>query len=79
MGAHFLFVSGSMTAVLASNAARAANIAISIGGDDLILRGSAPPPAAVLNLLYHHKSAPIPANDTGKPTVCDDAGRRHDR
>ena len=44
-----------MTATLALSAARVANIAIRINGDDLILEASAPPPAAVLDLLSRHK------------------------
>jgi len=44
-----------MTAAQALNAARAANIAIRIDGDDLILEASAPPQGAVVDLLSRHK------------------------
>ena len=44
-----------MTATQVLCVARAANIAIRVDGDDLILEASAPPPAAVLDLLSRHK------------------------
>lgn len=44
-----------MSAAEALKAARAAGIELGIDGDDLVLEASAPPSAAVLDLLSHHK------------------------
>ncbi|MFZ4809468.1 MAG: hypothetical protein ACOYLQ_19610 [Hyphomicrobiaceae bacterium] len=45
-----------MSAFEALNAARAAGIALTIDGSDLVLEASVPPPVAVLDLLSRHKS-----------------------
>lgn len=45
-----------MSAIEALKAARAAGVQLKTDGDDLVLEASAPPPAAVLNLLSHHKA-----------------------
>jgi hypothetical protein len=44
-----------MNAAQVLQAARAADIQVKIDGADLLLRASAPPPAAVLDLLSRHK------------------------
>ena len=46
-----------MSAAQALKAARAAGTQLRIHGDDLVLEASAPPPAAILNPLPHHKTA----------------------
>ena len=45
-----------MNAAQVLQAARAAGIQVKIDGADLLLRASAPPPAAVLDLLSRHKA-----------------------
>ena len=45
-----------MSAAEALKAAYAAGIELRLDGDDLLLEASAPPPAAVLDLLSHHKA-----------------------
>ena len=45
-----------MSAAEALKAARAAGVELGIDGDDLVLEASAPPPAAVLDLLSRHKA-----------------------
>ena len=45
-----------MSAADALKAARAAGIEVGVDGDDLVLEASAPPPAAVLDLLSRHKA-----------------------
>jgi hypothetical protein len=44
-----------MSASEALKEARSAGIELTVDGDDLVLRASAPPPAAVLDLLSRHK------------------------
>ena len=44
-----------MSAAEALKAARAAGVELRLDGDDLVLEASAPPPAAVLDLLSRHK------------------------
>ena len=44
-----------MSAVEALKAARTAGIQLRLDGDDLVLEASAPPPAAILDLLSRHK------------------------
>src|SRR5262245_1731751 len=44
-----------MTAAEALHAAQAANVHVRLEGSDLVLRASAPPPAAVLDALKCHK------------------------
>ena len=46
----------AMSAAEALKAARAAGVELAIDGDDLVLEASAPPPAAVLDLLSRHKA-----------------------
>ena len=45
-----------MSAAEALEAAQNAGVEIGIDGDDLVLEASAPPPAAVLDLLFRHKA-----------------------
>jgi hypothetical protein len=45
-----------MSAAQALKEARAAGVRLGIEGDDLVLEASAPPPAAVLDLLSRHKA-----------------------
>ena len=45
-----------MSAARSPQAARAAGIQLGIDGDDLVLEASAPPPAAMLDLLSRHKA-----------------------
>ena len=45
-----------MSAALALKTARAVGIRVRVGGDDLELEASAPPPPAVLDLLSRHKA-----------------------
>ncbi len=45
-----------MSAVQTLNAARAAGISVGIDGEDLVLEASAPPPPAVIDLLWRHKA-----------------------
>jgi hypothetical protein len=56
-----------MSAVEALRAARAAGIQVKLDGDDLSLTASAPPPAAVLEILSRHKADVVqmlrPTND----------------
>ena len=48
-----------MSAAEALKAARAAGIRLGIDGEDLVLEASAPPPAAVLDLLSRHKAGVV--------------------
>ncbi len=61
----------AMSAAEALKAARAAGIELGIDGDDLVLEASAPPPAAVLDLLSRHKAGIVallrPARTAGRP------------
>jgi hypothetical protein len=50
-----------MSAAAALKVARAAGIRLGINGDDLTLEASAAAPPAVLDLLSHHKAAPVPS------------------
>jgi hypothetical protein len=56
-----------MSVAGALKAARAVGIEVGIDGDDLVLKASAAPPSAVLDLLSRHKAAIVallrPAND----------------
>ena len=45
-----------MSAAAALKVAHAAGIEVGVDGDDLVLEASAPPPAAVLDLLSRHKA-----------------------
>ena len=45
-----------MSAAEALKAARAAGVHLGIAGDDLVLKASTPPPAAVLDALSRHKA-----------------------
>ena len=45
-----------MSAAQALRAARDAGVAVGVDGDDLILEASAPPPAAILDLLSRNKA-----------------------
>ncbi|MCA6104880.1 hypothetical protein [Bradyrhizobium australafricanum] len=44
-----------MSAAEALRAARVAGVELRLDGDDLVLEASAPPPAAILDLLSLHK------------------------
>ena len=48
-----------MSVVEALKAARAAGIELGLDGDDLVLEAPTAPPAAVLDLLSHHKAAVV--------------------
>ena len=50
-----------MSAAEALQAAQNAGVEIGIDGDDLVLEASAPPPAAVLDLLSRHKAEVLAA------------------
>ena len=50
-----------MSAAEALQAAQDAGVEIGIDGDDLVLEASAPPPAAVLDLLSRHKAVVVAA------------------
>jgi hypothetical protein len=45
-----------MSAAEAMKAARAAGIRLAVDGDDLVLKGSAPPPPRVFDLLRRYKT-----------------------
>lgn len=49
-----------MSAAEALKAARAAGIELGIDRDDLVLQASAPPPPAMLDLLFFHKAEIVP-------------------
>ena len=61
-----------MSAADALKAARAAGIRLGIDGDDLVLEASAPPPAAVLDLLSRHKAGVVTLlqGQGGRQTRC---------
>jgi hypothetical protein len=46
----------AVSPAIALETARAAGIELAIDGDDLVLEAAAPPPAALLDLLSHHKA-----------------------
>ena len=56
----------AMSAAEALKAARAAGIELGIDGDDLVLEATAPPPAAVLDLLSRHKAGDRGAAAAGR-------------
>jgi hypothetical protein len=82
-----------MSAAEALQAAQNAGVEIGIDGDDLVLEASAPPPAAVLDLLSRHKAevlavfaatarknkllAPRPLSERGEQPAEGEPGHEH--
>ena len=82
-----------MSAAEALQAAQNAGVEIGIDGDDLVLEASAPPPAAVLDVLSRHKAevlavlaatarenkllAPTPLSERGEQPAEGEPGHEH--
>jgi len=82
-----------MSAAEALQAAQNAGVEIGIDGDDLVLEASAPPPAAILDLLSRHKAevlavlaatarenkllAPTPLSERGEQPAEGEPGHEH--